>query len=165
MLNSLIKKVKKIRKRILKYVVFFISGNKGVLNCNVNRYCKFDKNVMFGNSNHFNGCMKYGSGKVQFGKNFHSARGLVLLTDIHNYQGSRLPYDDGIITKNIKIGDNVWIGMNVTILGGIEIGNGAIIQAGSVVVCNIPDLGIAGGNPARVFKYRDEKHYNEINKS
>jgi acetyltransferase-like isoleucine patch superfamily enzyme len=45
------------------------------------------------------------------------------------------------------------------ILGGVTIGDGAIIQAGAVVVRNIENFGIAGGNPAEVFKYRDVKSY------
>lgn len=61
--------------------------------------------------------------------------------------------------KKIIIGNDVWIGANATILPGIEIGNGAIIGAGSVVTKNVPDYAIAVGNPANVIKYRfcDEK--------
>jgi acetyltransferase-like isoleucine patch superfamily enzyme len=49
--------------------------------------------------------------------------------------------------------------MNVTVLGGVTIGEGAITQIGSVVVSNIPTLAIAGGHPAKVYKYRDKNHY------
>lgn len=45
------------------------------------------------------------------------------------------------------------------ILGGVTLGEGCIIQAGSVVSRSIPACGIAGGNPAQVFKYRDIEHY------
>jgi len=44
-------------------------------------------------------------------------------------------------------------------LGGATISEGAIIQIGSVVVSSIPPLAIAGGHPARVYKYRDKEHY------
>jgi acetyltransferase-like isoleucine patch superfamily enzyme len=47
-------------------------------------------------------------------------------------------------------------------LGGVSIGEGAIIQAGSVVVKNIPKYAIAGGHPATVFKYRDIDHYERL---
>lgn len=43
--------------------------------------------------------------------------------------------------------------------GGVLIGEGAIIQAGSVVVSDIPACAIAGGHPAKVFKFRDKEHY------
>lgn len=46
------------------------------------------------------------------------------------------------------------------VLGGVIIREGAIIQAaGSVVVDDIPKCAIAGGHPAKVFKYRDREHY------
>ncbi len=45
------------------------------------------------------------------------------------------------------------------VLGGVTIGEGAIIQAGSVFVKDIPPLAIAGGHPAVPFKYRDKEHY------
>ena len=52
----------------------------------------------------------------------------------------------------VKIGKNVWIGSDCTILPGVEIGDGAVIGAGSVVTKNIPANSIAVGNPARVIK-------------
>ena len=52
----------------------------------------------------------------------------------------------------------------VLILGGVTIGEGAIIQAGSVVVNDIPDFKIAGGNPAKVFKERNMMSYNKLKK-
>lgn len=60
------------------------------------------------------------------------------------------------------IKDCVWLGNNVIILGGVTIGEGAIIQAGSVVCKDIPDFAIAGGHPAKAFKFRDKEHYLEL---
>lgn len=54
----------------------------------------------------------------------------------------------------IVIGDDVWIGCNVTILKGVKIGHGAVVGAGAVVTKDVPDFAIVGGNPARVIKYR-----------
>lgn len=51
----------------------------------------------------------------------------------------------------IRIGNNVWIGDKATILGGIEIGDGAIIAANSVVTKDIPPFSVVGGNPAKVI--------------
>lgn len=52
----------------------------------------------------------------------------------------------------IKIGNHVWIGVNVTILKGVSIGDGAIIAAGAVVTKDIPAKCLAGGVPAKVIK-------------
>lgn len=57
-----------------------------------------------------------------------------------------------IASSPIRIGQNVWIGLNSIILKGVTIGDKSIIAAGSVVTNNIPAGVIAGGNPARVIK-------------
>ncbi len=54
--------------------------------------------------------------------------------------------------KPVKIGNDVWIGGNVTILPGITIGNNVVIAAGAVVTKDIPDNCVAGGVPAKVIK-------------
>lgn len=55
-------------------------------------------------------------------------------------------------SKNIKICDDVWIGMNCIILKGVTIGEGAIIGAGSVVTKDVPAWTVVAGNPAVVVK-------------
>ena len=52
------------------------------------------------------------------------------------------------------VGNDVWIGQNVTLSMGIKIGNGAIIAANSVVTKSVPAFAIVGGNPSKVIKYR-----------
>jgi len=56
----------------------------------------------------------------------------------------------------IKIGNNVFIGMDSIILPNITIGNNCIVGAGSVVSKNIPDNSVAVGVPARVIKTMNE---------
>jgi acetyltransferase-like isoleucine patch superfamily enzyme len=103
-----------------------------------------------------------GRGKVLIGDNFHSGPECRMITSFHNYEGLKIPYDETYLDKDIVIGDNVWLGTRVIILGGVIIEEGAIIQAGSVVVSDIPKGAIAGGHPAKVFKYRDLDHYDEL---
>lgn len=57
----------------------------------------------------------------------------------------------------ILIGNDVWIGDNVTILGGNIIGDGAVVATGSIVTKDVPPYAIVAGNPARIIKYRFEK--------
>ncbi|WP_425580097.1 CatB-related O-acetyltransferase [Streptomyces polychromogenes] len=52
------------------------------------------------------------------------------------------------------VGHDVWFGHGVTVMPGVRIGHGAIVAAGSVVVDDVPDYGIAGGNPARLIRTR-----------
>lgn len=52
------------------------------------------------------------------------------------------------------IGNDVWIGQNVTLNRGIKIGDGAVIAAYSVVTKDVPPYSIVGGNPAQLIKYR-----------
>lgn len=117
------------------------------------------KNTYLGNNVNFNGMAMYENGKIEIGDNFHSGVGCQILTSFHNYEGNEIPYDNTFIDKDVIIGDNVWLGNNVIVLGGVTIGEGAIIQAGSVVCQDIPSYAIAGGHPAKTFKYRDKEHY------
>ncbi|MEX6689939.1 acyltransferase [Danxiaibacter flavus] len=59
---------------------------------------------------------------------------------------------EGNFCRPVIIGDNVWIGMNVCVLPGVQIGDNAIIGAGSVVTKDVPPNEIWGGNPARLLK-------------
>lgn len=56
--------------------------------------------------------------------------------------------------KITTIKNDVFIGVNVTVLDGITIGNGAVVAAGSVVTKDVPDYAVVGGVPARIIKYR-----------
>ena len=155
---------RKIRLYLLRFLVFIQTSNKNSFNLYVNKFSRFTKNTKFGNNNHFNGCEIYGYGKVTFGDNFHSGKGLKFLTTYHNYKGKKIPYDETYIIKDINIEDNVWIGMDVTVLGGVNIGEGAIIQAGSVVVNDVEKMAIIGGAPAKQFSCRNSEHYYDLKK-
>lgn len=132
-------------------------------NIHVNRKSFVTKNTYLGDNVNFNGMKIKGEGKVTIGNYFHSGEECLIITSFHNYDnGTEIPYDSTVINKDVEIGDFVWIGERVIILGGAKIGEGAVIQAGSVVVDEIPPFGIAGGHPAKVFKYRNIEHFNEL---
>lgn len=152
--------------KIFLQQIFSLLAGYGLQSSSVrfNGYSRLRTKTSFGKNVHFNGIQTYGAGHVYIGDNFHSGRGLIILTQNHNYKGSAIPYDEKIEIRDVKIGDNVWIGINVLILPGVTIGEGAIIQAGSVVSRSIPPLGIAGGNPAVPFRFRDKDHYFQLKK-
>jgi len=158
MLGKLIGRFKKMRKGYYHKMVMRTAARvEGPIYVNGLTYV--NRQTMIGKNVHFNGLRVVGNGQVTIGNNFHSGMDCVIVANAHNYKGNALPYDDTYIEKSVVIEDNVWLGHGVMILGGVTIGEGAIIQAGAVVVKSIPKLGIAGGNPAQVFKYRDSEHY------
>ncbi|WP_445752793.1 acyltransferase [Polaribacter sp.] len=118
--------------------------------------------TVLGNNVNFNGLTVLGHGDVIFGDNFHSGAECLLITSNHNYEGSAIPYDNTHICKKIVIEDNVWLGSRVTILGGVTIGEGAIVQACALVHKDVPKGAIVGGNPAIIIKYRNIENYDKL---
>lgn len=128
-----------------------------------NGFSTCSKNTVLGDYVNFNGMTISGNGQCKIGNYFHSGVECLILTQNHNYDnGTMIPYDTSYVCKDVEIGDFVWLGSRVTILPGTKIGEGAVIQAGAVVHGKIPDYAIAGGNPAKVFKYRDIEHFKAL---
>ena len=79
----------------------------------------------------------------------------VVLRDSDNHvikDEKGLELDKPVVTAPIVIGDHVWIGMNVIVLKGVTIGEGAIVAAGSVVNKDVPPHCLVAGVPAKVVK-------------
>lgn len=153
-------------RNLLKYFWLFkakrTSKNIG-LNFYIGGPTSLNINTSIGNYCSTNGMKIIGNGNVVIGDYFHTGNDLLIISSNHNYKNAEfLPYDNAQEQKNIDIGRCVWIGDRVTIIGSIKIGEGAIIAAGSVLTSDVPSLGIAGGNPAKVFKYRNSEHYNKL---
>jgi acetyltransferase-like isoleucine patch superfamily enzyme len=56
--------------------------------------------------------------------------------------------------KRVIIGNDVWIGLRVMVMGGVKIGDGAVIGAGSIVTKDIPPYAIVAGVPAKIIRFR-----------
>lgn len=98
-------------------------------------------------------CMLIASSDITIGKNSTLAYRTLLTTNAN----PNAPYNELCkiyppIHKEIRIGDNVWVGAGVIILPGCRIGNNSVIAAGSVVCSDIPDNCMAAGVPAKVKK-------------
>lgn len=116
---------------------------------------------------HFNPTLRIGNGvvstsrlqiavhaEVDIADNVMFASNVFLSDALHGYMSADIPYKDQPLFKiaPIKIGQGCWIGQNVVIMPGVDIGEQTIIGANSVVTCSIPARSIAVGAPARVIK-------------
>ena len=110
-------------------------------------------------------------GKVTIGENVFIGPNVSLLTAIHplRYQERNAFFNEktGNVTNleytaPITIEDNCWIAANVTIVGGVKIGFGSVIGAGSVVTKDIPPHSLAAGNPCRVLRQITEEDSVEL---
>lgn len=125
-------------------------------------YCDYGFNISVGENFYTNHNVTIPDGaKVTFGDNVFIAPNCVFSTAGHAIDSEQR--GRGLeIALSITIGDNAWIGTNVSVLPGVTIGSNTIIGAGSVVNRNIPDGVIAAGNPCRVIRKitdADKKKY------
>ena len=98
-----------------------------------------------------------GAGQVAIGENVLIGPHAQIISYHHNYGDIKKPIkDQGLDYQPISIGNDVWIGANAVILAGVEIGQGCIIGAGSVVTHSFPPLSVVAGVPARLLKSRTD---------
>ena len=96
-------------------------------------------------------CYIQGYNGIYLGKNILFAKGLNLISANHSDKN----LNDWDVVNPIIIGDNVWIGANVSILPSVELGNNCIVGAGSVVTKNFKEENLTiAGNPAKIIKRR-----------
>ena len=105
----------------------------------------------------------FGDGPVSIGRRAVLAEDTVVYTQVHDYDHSDvLPFGWGFTYPETSVGDYAWIGIKCIVLPGARIGEGAIVQAGSVVMGVVPPCAIVAGNPAKVIGWRDIDHYNKL---
>ncbi|MBR1542506.1 MAG: acyltransferase [Bacteroidaceae bacterium] len=92
-------------------------------------------------------------GPVCIGHHVNLAQGITVTALNHNFGDTAKRIDEqGISTKPIVIGDDVWIGANAVILPGVTIGKHCVVAAGAVVNKDVPDNCVVGGVPAKIIK-------------
>lgn len=75
-------------------------------------------------------------------------------------QTETIPFSDELAFKKVVIGENCWIGGRVFICPGVELGDGSVVAAGSVVTKSFKSCSVIGGNPAKIITMRDENNFN-----
>lgn len=118
----------------------YISSGTNILNTQMGRFCSIGPGV------------RIGLGKHAVDQ-FHSSHPMFYSTRKQN--GMTLVEENRFEEfQPVVIGHDVWIGANAVILDGVQIGNGAIVAAGAVVVKDVPEYTIVGGVPAKILRKR-----------
>ena len=95
-------------------------------------------------------CTIYDLGGVDIGDDVMIGPNVSIITSGHPIEPSRR--HECVVAKPIRIERNVWIGAGATIIGGVTVGENAVVGAGSVVTRDVPPNTLVGGNPARVIR-------------
>jgi acetyltransferase-like isoleucine patch superfamily enzyme len=127
-------------------------GDGRIRNLTIGRYCAIAKHVDIGLSSH--------------PTTWLSVNARLYFPEYNGWQRligksvSCRPFQEAAYTE---IGNDVWIGDHVIVMGGVKIGDGAVVAAGAVVTKDVPPYAVVGGVPARVLKYRfDEDIVREL---
>lgn len=164
-------------KKLLYYFINSIENNKNVKTSGFSRGLK---NVRFEGKNaiadrcNFSGNIKIGwattlgynnviHGDVEIGKYCQLGFDVAIISNNHplNYMTTYINKNlfDGELYNlknngNIVIGNDVWIGHNVIVIGSVKIGNGSVLAAGAVITKDVKPYTIVGGVPAKKIKKR-----------
>jgi acetyltransferase-like isoleucine patch superfamily enzyme len=117
-------------------------------------FSKFGKGLKIGNHSAFGSFTEFGAGGgIEIGDNVIAGSYISFHSENHNFSDTtKLIREQGVTSKGIKIGNNVWIGAKVTILDGTIIGDNCVIAAGAVLNSTYPKDCIIGGVPGKIIK-------------
>jgi acetyltransferase-like isoleucine patch superfamily enzyme len=99
--------------------------------------------------------MDGGAAGIVLGSGVRIAPGCALFAFNHGTNSGMEIRNQGVSSKGICIGNNVWIGANCCVADGVTLGNDCIVGMGAVVTKNFPSGVIIGGVPARILKDRN----------
>jgi acetyltransferase-like isoleucine patch superfamily enzyme len=96
------------------------------------------------------------SGGIDIGNDVIMGSYISFHSENHNFNdNTKLIREQGVTSKGIRLGNNIWVGAKVTFLDGSVIGNNSVIAAGAVVNGIFPDNVLIGGVPAKILKSLD----------
>lgn len=115
---------------------------------------KFGKGLKIGNNSAVGQFTEFGAaGGIEIGNDVIMGSYISFHSENHNFSdNTKLIREQGVISKGIKIGNNVWVGAKVTFLDGCIVGDNSVVAAGAVVNGIYPNNSIIGGIPAKVLK-------------
>lgn len=115
---------------------------------------KYGVGLTIGNNSAFGRFTEFGAaGGIEIGDDVIAGSYISFHSENHNFSDSSLLIrEQGVTSKGIKIGNNVWIGAKATFLDGAIIGNNCVVAAGAVVNGIFPNNVIIGGVPAKILK-------------
>ena len=122
-------------------------GRASRINASIGRYCTISENVATVLGTHPVGDF------VSVHPAFFSAAGQAGFTYVDTNKYNEYKYADGD-KCHVVIGNDVWIGYGAMIMGGVTLGDGAVVAAGAVVTKDVPPYTVVGGVPAREIKKR-----------
>lgn len=121
--------------------------------CTVRRGAEWTGPITVGNRTVFNRD-SYLRANVTIGDRVNIGSFARFVTDSHQLGGTYRRAGKGSFPP-IVVGDGAWIGVSVTILGGVTIGEGAVVAAGAVVTKDVPPHTLVGGVPAKIIRELD----------
>ena len=109
---------------------------------------KMGNNSAIGDYSHFGA-----AGGIEIGDDVIMGSYISFHSENHIFSDPKtLIREQGVTSKGIKLGNNIWVGAKVTFLDGCSVGNNSVVAAGAVVNNTFPDNVVIGGIPAKVLK-------------
>lgn len=115
---------------------------------------KYGEGLTIGSNSAVGRFTEFGAaGGIEIGNDVIMGSYVSFHSENHNFNDpTKLIREQGVTSKGIKIGNNVWVGAKVTFLDGCVVGNYCVVAAGAVVNGIFPDNCVIGGVPARILK-------------
>ncbi len=117
-------------------------------------FAKYGKGLKIGNNSAIGQYSEIGAaGGIEIGNDVIMGSYISFHSENHNFEDTTKPIrEQGVTSKGIKLGNNIWVGAKVTFLDGSEVGDNSVVAAGAVVNGIYPSNSVIGGVPAKILK-------------